>query len=960
MAWNSGNIKKVGINEIKKKLQDAFNASANHTNNGAATEQALENELKLLGYEPSFFGREIGIIHLYKTFGYLAKKENKIWLIYNKKSPISLADMAEKLHQILLESRGGNGKTSLVNLFEKEKELFEQMGLDNPQGVLEQYKILNKFATYFGREYHISMSGDEAFLEPMLEGFTNSGVQPAKEAIRQPASTKTSRDSQQEKTPKPRTPFPDSSVYEALERACEVACLNADSNAVPLKDVERILKDIFHISPAKYVGKTIHSLVEKAMLAGYPLVFDAKENGETTISLKNSSKQQDGLKNKNKGKAIVQNKQKPESGLAQKDSKNMRDSFLQKFWEIYQATKEPVRVSEVALGQTATELMALVKEIRFLRLDEQAEVVQLNDKFVSEILSSTLQKIPKIDLLQIPAPVIGGARYGPKQDMNLKAYFGFKCQQKTFLAMLKDILIPRTEHTYALKSCFDKRSELLQNFWKTLDKKMGSANIAEIAKLKKHQESVSDLIKSYDALCCPFLERKGTFIHFDIEKFKREIAQYMGTKEASNLDIAAIQSISIDGLSIEEYFGIKANEVVELIQTHIAKERKTKAKVATQADISDGAPKQRVVAQGRGGEENDKKLIAHIKNFIIEHVGNSDVVDTRGYVLLETLIKHTDENIKYENLKSFVLRFEHTASDPDHQIFIIKDKDSACKIRLYQPVLYEITSIREKWQQSFIARKLSKMAIEETWEMDGVEFRILNKYLTNYFDGALYSGLLSMNAENITKAKKIVFNTGLLSRRTNDDLFLVFVRKTDGNPLNIKSQKFEFEDVVLPNSHKIGELNIPKAINLLHAIDDVILNVDYVDLERTNFEHILDDKHLERIADEHVKKKFFAIARTDRRIMLQGALDKALKKCRRDYKYAIPNAYRGEISFLLPIFFDEQKDKNKPAMILALTKVNMASADKLFHWRINTCLSLEMAYGSARTIAKPESDWLRL
>ena len=50
-------------------------------------------------------------------------------------------------------------------------------------------------------------------------------------------------------------------------------------------------------------------------------------------------------------------------------------------------------------------------------------------------------------------------------------------------------------------------------------------------------------------------------------------------------------------------------------------------------------------------------------------------------------------------------------------------------------------------------------------------------------------------------------------------------------------------------------------------------------------------------------------------------MELSLAKCERDCRFAIPQIYFGETAFLLPIYFNEQKDKSKPAVLCAMTKI---------------------------------------
>lgn len=61
---------------------------------------------------------------------------------------------------------------------------------------------------------------------------------------------------------------------------------------------------------------------------------------------------------------------------------------------------------------------------------------------------------------------------------------------------------------------------------------------------------------------------------------------------------------------------------------------------------------------------------------------------------------------------------------------------------------------------------------------------------------------------------------------------------------------------------------------------------------------------------------------------MRQEIELSLAKCRRDYRFAIPQIYFGETAFLLPIYFNEQKDKSKPAVLCSMTKKEKKETEK--------------------------------
>lgn len=87
------------------------------------------------------------------------------------------------------------------------------------------------------------------------------------------------------------------------------------------------------------------------------------------------------------------------------------------------------------------------------------------------------------------------------------------------------------------------------------------------------------------------------------------------------------------------------------------------------------------------------------------------------------------------------------------------------------------------------------------------------------------------------------------------------------------------------------------------------------------------------------------------RRQLMGAIDEVKKKVRTNYKIAVPQYYANKIQLLLPLCLTASSPN--PDLALVINKLN----DKTYIAR--TCLTLKMAYGNARLIVKPQSNWLK-
>ena len=132
--------------------------------------------------------------------------------------------------------------------------------------------------------------------------------------------------------------------------------------------------------------------------------------------------------------------------------------------------------------------------------------------------------------------------------------------------------------------------------------------------------------------------------------------------------------------------------------------------------------------------------------------------------------------------------------------------------------------------------------------------------------------------------------------------------------------------------------------DLAHYFDDPSCLVFDTRRElRVNVEHIVRTNR-ERIPDPYRSMNDFTLQN-----LLQGAIDNARQRVRRNYKTAIPQYYRGQVQLLLPLCFG-----NPQVADLAL----VVERHQTFY-RASTCLTLDMAYNNARQLARPDRDWLQ-
>jgi len=141
------------------------------------------------------------------------------------------------------------------------------------------------------------------------------------------------------------------------------------------------------------------------------------------------------------------------------------------------------------------------------------------------------------------------------------------------------------------------------------------------------------------------------------------------------------------------------------------------------------------------------------------------------------------------------------------------------------------------------------------------------------------------------------------------------------------------------------ELNkFPELPDLASYFDDPsCLVLDIRKDFRVNVEHIIEENK-ERFPEPYRSMDNFIL-----QTFLKGAIDNAKERVRRNYKTAIPQYYKGQIQLLLPLCFS-----NAQRADLALVVERHST-----FYRASTCLTLDMAYNSARQLTKPDRDWLQ-
>lgn len=113
---------------------------------------------------------------------------------------------------------------------------------------------------------------------------------------------------------------------------------------------------------------------------------------------------------------------------------------------------------------------------------------------------------------------------------------------------------------------------------------------------------------------------------------------------------------------------------------------------------------------------------------------------------------------------------------------------------------------------------------------------------------------------------------------------------------------------------------------------------------RPNINHIIDD-NITRFPTALQTMDKYQLG-----VLLEGTINDAIKRIRRNYKTAVPQYYDGRLQLLLPLCLTSKASAD---LALVIEKENDV-------YRASTCLTLDMAINNARLIAKPDDEWLKV
>ncbi len=273
---------------------------------------------------------------------------------------------------------------------------------------------------------------------------------------------------------------------------------------------------------------------------------------------------------------------------------------------------------------------------------------------------------------------------------------------------------------------------------------------------------------------------------------------------------------------------------------------------------------------------------------------------------------------------------------PEAGEYSLEDADPS-SVTIFKYAYFHDTSFAEH------LAKLASIAEEENWGVSEGDrpFPVLWKYIEGTFRRCYVQDKILISEDG----QYSCFNTGLLTKNGNDIVAMFVKSKKTGKgarPWYLHGFK-EVADRFFLDKFS----DIPELATYTDDYQKLYFNPNYPIIPNTD--HILDD-NWERIYE--VIKHDKTVVRS----LLVGVIEEAKKRIHRNMRLVVPQFYKDEIMYLLPINIpvgkDDEGNERYETMALAveLTATNQ--------YRANTIFTKEMAYEKARLLMKPESNWL--
>jgi hypothetical protein len=230
--------------------------------------------------------------------------------------------------------------------------------------------------------------------------------------------------------------------------------------------------------------------------------------------------------------------------------------------------------------------------------------------------------------------------------------------------------------------------------------------------------------------------------------------------------------------------------------------------------------------------------------------------------------------------------------------------------------------------------ELQQLAMNEDWDYKLTptgKLPILSNYIYHTFSKLKEEGKIEESNDFC------MFNTGLVTENQEEIFGYCAKNKKPDTTIPWFFQGWrKASDRDLVKFSKLAEV--------ANYFDDPSVLIYNTNIElRVNIDHIIQDNKL-RFPDSLKTMDNYQLGN-----ILQGTINDAKKRIKRNYKTAIPQFFKGKLQLLIPLCL---LAKAKADLALVIEKENSI-------YRASTCLTLDMAINNARLIAKPDDEWLK-
>lgn len=231
---------------------------------------------------------------------------------------------------------------------------------------------------------------------------------------------------------------------------------------------------------------------------------------------------------------------------------------------------------------------------------------------------------------------------------------------------------------------------------------------------------------------------------------------------------------------------------------------------------------------------------------------------------------------------------------------------------------------------------LAQLAEPEDWEYTHTQSVSQLPILENYIRYT-YKRIAEEKKVGVTKDEEYAcWNTGLITAH-QEPIYILFNKNRLGN-----GPYWHFWKFARRGEWELNRFDVLP--DMAHYFEDPsILVYDTRKELRANIEHIISDNR-DRFPPDVTKMNPFGIKN-----LVEGAINSAKERVKRNYKTAVPQYYQGTIQLLLPLSLTDP------------TRADLALVVDRFpdFYRASTCLTLDMAYNNARQLARPDREWLQ-